>query len=700
MFIPAPSAVAGNLRPREKGAGVTDAQNRQHAQQDIEQRGVNVIRGLAMDAVQKANSGHPGTPMALAPLAHVLYTRIMKYDATAPDWEDRDRFVLSAGHASMLLYSMLYLTGFGLTLDDIKAFRQWGARTAGHPEHGHAAGIEVTTGPLGQGFANGVGMAIAEQSLRARFGSEVCDHHIYSICGDGDLSEGVSHEAASLAGHLRLGRLVSIYDDNHITIDGPTELALNDDVVKRFEGYGWHVHQIGEVANDLDALEAGIRIGIAEAERPSLIVLRSHIGYPSPNFEDTSKAHGAPLGADEVALVKEILGLPAEDFSAPDDVVAYYREAGVRGTGARAAWTKRRDALVAGDTPLGTEYTACIEQVGLDGWTAKLPHYETGAKVATRVASADVVTAVFDVVPGLMGGGADLTGNTGTQVKGAPPFGVGGYRNRQLHFGVREHAMGSIMNGMALHRGTIPFGGTFFVFSDYMRPAVRLAALMGTKVAFVWSHDSVGLGEDGPTHQPIEQLASLRAMPGLSVIRPGDANETVHAWKLHIEGDGPTALVLSRQNLEVLEGTSELAADGVAAGAYVLVRESDAPDASGVDGPELVLIGTGGELEVCVAAGRLLAADGVRVRVVSMPSWDRFERHGLETQAEVLPPGVPTLAVEAGVSFGWDRYADDVVAIDRFGASAPGGTVLAEFGYTPQNVAARARELLGIDEGA
>jgi transketolase len=654
--------------------------------QEIEQRGIDVIRGLAMDAVQKANSGHPGTPMALAPLAHVLYTRIMKYDASVPDWPDRDRFVLSAGHASMLLYSLLYLTGYGLTLDDIENFRQWHSRTPGHPEYRHAPGIEVTTGPLGQGFANGIGIALAEANLRARFGPEVTDHHVFVICSDGDLEEGVSHEAASLAGHLGLGRLVYIYDDNHISIDGPTELAYTDDVPKRFEAYGWHVLSLGEVANDVDALEAGVRAGMAEAERPSLIVLRSHIGWPSPKYTDTAAAHGNALGADEVAAVKEILGMPAEDFWIPDDVLAYYREAGARGAAGRQAWEKRRAALRDREPGLADEYEACLGQRGMPGWEAKLPSWAPGKAVATRKACSAVLDAVLDVVPGIVAGGADLTGNTGTELKGAPVIATHEFGGRQVHWGIREHGMGSITNGMSVSY-LMPAGGTFFVFSDYERPAARLAALSGYKNAFVWSHDSVGLGEDGPTHQPVEQLAAMRAMPGLRLIRPADANEVAQAWRVHIDGEGPTALILTRQEVPVLEGTAERAPEGVPRGAYALV---DAPHGD----LDVVLVGTGSEVSVCVGARDLLAAEGLGVSVVSMPSWDLFAAQPDDYKASVFPEGIPRLAVEAGSSFGWERYADDVVAIDHFGQSAPGAKVLAEFGYTPENVASRARALI------
>src|SRR5688500_1297879 len=655
---------------------------------ELETRAINVIRGLAMDAVQKANSGHPGTAMALAPLAHVLHTRIMRYDATAPDWPDRDRFILSAGHASMLLYATLYLTGYGLSLDDIKDFRQWGSRTPGHPEHGHAPGIEVTTGPLGQGVANGVGMAIAEANLRARFGPDVCDHRIFSICSDGDLSEGVSHEAASLAGHLGLGRLVYVYDDNHITIDGETEISLSDDAAKRFEAYGWHVVQAGEVAEDLDALEGALREGVAEEERPTLVILRSHIGWPSPNFTDTPKAHGEPLGAEEVARVKEILGMPAEDFWVPDDVLAFYREAGRRGGTEREAWAGRVQQFHTSEPELAEEYDACLAGRGRVGWEQKLPSWPAGESVATRAACADVLGAIAGLVPGLAGGGADLTGNTGTKLSGFGVFSREDRKGRQIYFGVREHGMGAALNGMALHGGVLPFGGTFLIFSDYMRGAVRLAALEQARSAFVWSHDSVGLGEDGPTHQPIEHLPSLRAIPGLRVIRPADGNETAQAWRVHLTSDGPTAFILSRQKLPVLEGSAERAEAGVARGAYVLVEEPGDLD--------LVLVGTGSEVSVCVGAQKLLTDAGVSARVVSMPCWELFELLPPEERAEVLPRRVPTLAVEAAATLGWERFADDVVGLDRFGASAPGNVALNNLGFSAENVAVRALSLLSV----
>ncbi|HKE74721.1 MAG TPA: transketolase [Acidimicrobiales bacterium] len=647
----------------------------------LEQRAINVIRGLAMDAPQAANSGHPGTAMALAPLAHVLWTRVMRYDAEAPHWPDRDRFVLSAGHASILLYSMLHLTGFGLTRDDLRAFRQWGSQTPGHPEVHHTAGVEVTTGPLGQGIGNAVGMAIAERLLRSRFGPELCDHRTYAICSDGDFMEGVSHEAASLAGHLGLGRLIAVYDDNHITIDGPTELSYSDDVPERFRAYGWHVEELGEVANDTEVLEVALRRAAADEDAPTLLVLRSHIGWPSPRFTDTAEAHGNPLGEDEVRTTKEILGLPPDEtFWVPDDVLDHYRAAGRRGRDEREAWEKR----LAGYEGDREAWEACLAGAGLPGWQEALPTWEPGEKVATRKASGACLRALADKVPGLVGGGADLTGNTGTVIEDHGVQSPAEPAGRQVYFGIREHGMGTALNGMAAHGGVLPVGGTFFVFSDYMRPSVRLAAMSEYKVIYSFTHDSVGLGEDGPTHQPVEQLASLRAMPQLRLIRPADANETAAAWRIAVESDGPTALVLTRQNVPVLPGT---AGAPVERGAYVLAD----PDEGA---PDVVLVGTGSEVAVCLDALGLLAADGVAARVVSMPSWDLFAAQDDAYQSGVLPPEVPTLAVEAGASFGWDRWADDSVSLDRFGASAPGAVALTNLGFNPENVAARAHQLV------
>ena len=653
---------------------------------DLELRAINTIRGLAMDMPQAANSGHQGTAMALAPLAHVLWTRIMRYDPTDPEWFDRDRFVLSAGHASVLLYSMLHLTGYDLSLDDLKAFRQWGSKTPGHPERGHTAGVEVTTGPLGQGIGNGVGLGVAEQYLRAQFGAEVCDHHTFVICGDGDLSEGISHEAASLAGHLGLGRLVYLYDDNHITIDGPTELALTDDAPKRFEAYGWDVQDLGEAANDLDVLEAAIRRAMDVTDKPSLIVVRSHIAYPSPKLTDSPAAHGKAFSDEEIAATKVVMGMdPDATFAIADDVAEYYAAAGRRGAAEREAWEQRLAAFDGDRAALD----AALASTGTDGWADALPTWEPGDKVATRVASGQCFAALTSTVPGLMGGGADLSGNTGTLLKGLDQFCPETPGGKQLYFGIREHGMVSSMNGMAAHGGVIPVGGTFFVFADYMRPPVRLAALSDLQVIYSWTHDSVGVGEDGPTHQPIEHLASLRAMPDLRVVRPADANETATAWRDALEHRGPTALVLSRQDLPVLEGTA--GNDGASRGAYILAELGPETDD---DLPDIILIGTGSEVSVCLEAGQALAAEGVAARVVSMPCWEDFDAQDEEYQAYVLPAEALTLSVEAGVTFGWERWASDSVGIDRYGASAPGSQVLANLGIDATHVADRARTLL------
>ncbi|MEO8694917.1 MAG: transketolase [Acidimicrobiales bacterium] len=644
----------------------------------LEARAIDVIRGLAMDAPHKARSGHQGTAMALAPLAHVLWTRIMNYDPADPEWPDRDRFVLSAGHASILLYSMLYLTGHGLELEDLEDFRQWGSRTPGHPEVHHTAGVEVTTGPLGQGFSNAVGLAMAERSLRARLGDDVCNHFTYVICSDGDLSEGISHEAASLAGHQGLGRLIAIYDDNHISIDGPTELALSDDAAERFRAYGWHVQAVGEIANDCDALEAAIRTAMAVDDRPSMIVLRSHIAFPSPDAVDTAAAHGYSLFDKEIAATKRAMSMPEDKtFYVPDDVLEFYRTNGARGAEARAAWTARH-APRAHDVD-----TVLFARVPVD-LTSVMPTWAPGESIATRVASGACLEALLDVVPSLVAGGADLTGNTGTVVKKHGTMSATDPGGRQIHFGVREHAMGGSMNGMALHGGVIPVGGTFLVFSDYMRGAVRLAAISRAHVIYSWTHDSVGVGEDGPTHQPIEQIAALRAMPGLRVVRPADANETASAWRMALAHQGPTALILSRQNVTVVPGTG--APDTIERGGYVLDGEEDA---------QLILIGTGSEVSLCVTAAARLRESGVRVSVVSLPCWDLFEAQPESYRHSVLRPSVPTLAVEAACSFGWDRYADATVCIDRFGESAPGGLVLEKLGINADNVVAKARTLLG-----
>ena len=645
---------------------------------ELDQRAIDVVRGLAMDAPHAAKSGHQGTAMALAPLAHVLWTRVLKYDASEPEWPDRDRFVLSAGHASILLYSMLHLTGYDLSLDDLKAFRQWGSKTPGHPERGHTDGVEVTTGPLGQGLGNAVGMALAERQLRTRFGSAVVDHHTYCVVGDGDLSEGLSHEAASLAGHQGLGRLICVYDDNHISIDGPTELSLSDDAAARFTAYGWHVDDLGEAAEDLDAIEAALRRAAEVEDRPSLVILRSHIAYPSPSKTDDATAHGYALKDDEITEAKAVIGLPDEPFFVPDDVVELYRAAGARGRDEREAWQKRFEAYDGDEA----ELDATFATTGVAGWADALPTWEPGEKVATRVASGKVLQALADVVPALVAGGADLTSNTGTVLKDHGVQASDEPGGRQVYFGIREHAMAAAMTGMAVHGGVLPVGGTFLVFSDYCRPSVRLAALSGAKVIYSFTHDSVGVGEDGPTHQPVEHIAALRAIPGLRVIRPADANETAEAWRLAVDHDGPTALILSRQDLPVLEGTK---GTSLGYGAQVVRVAEDA---------DLVLVSTGSEVHVALAAAELLATEGIHAAVVSLACWDLFAEQSIEIQDAILPPEVPTLAIEAGSTFGWDRWADEALGIDHFGASAPGERVLEELGFTAEHVAERARQLI------
>ena len=642
----------------------------------LDQAAVNVIRGLALDAPLKAKSGHQGTAMALAPLAHVLYSRIMKFDPTEPEWPDRDRFILSNGHASILQYSLLYLAGFGLELDDLKAFRQWESRTPGHPEARHTPGVEVTTGPLGQGFADAVGMALAEAHLRTRFGADLCDHHTFVIAGDGCFMEGISHEAASLAGHLGLGRIVCVYDDNHITIDGSTDLSYSDDVPKRFEAYGWHVEELGEVAEDLDALEAGIRRAMAVEDRPSLLVLRSHIGFPSPDLTDKHEAHGNPFTAETIAATKAVMGVPDEPFWMPDGLVETYRAtSAARGRAARAEWQTRLDAA----TDRRADWDACWSGPP-SGWDADLPTFGPDDKLATRQAAAKIFSAAAETLPGLLAGAADLTGNTGVAMKGAAAIAPGSFGGRQIYFGVREHAMGAALVGMGLHGGILPVGGTFFVFFDYMKPAVRLAALSQARCIFVFSHDSVGVGEDGPTHQPVEHLAALRAIPGLQVIRPADGNETVAAVRAAVEHHGPTALVLTRQNVPTVTDGS-----AVDRGAGIVRRAVD---------PKLVIVATGSEVHLAIAAVERLDADGIAASVVSMPSWDRFADQPLDHQATVFPTGIPVLSVEAATTFGWHRFADDCIGIDRFGASAPGDIALDRLGINVDHVVERARALV------
>ena len=642
-----------------------------------DRQAISLIRGFAMDAPLAANSGHQGTAMALAPLAHVLYSRIMCHDPADAEWPDRDRFVLSNGHASILQYALLYLTGYGLQLDDIKAFRQWESATPGHPEARHTRGVEVTTGPLGQGFANAVGMAIAERRLRAQFGDELIDHHTFVIAGDGCFMEGVSHEAASLAGHLGLGGLVCVYDDNHVTIDGDTALSYSDDVQGRFTAYGWHVEQLGEMADDLDGLEAALRRGMAETERPTLLILRTHIGFPSPTLTDDPHAHGNPFKAADVTSTKAVMGIPDEPFWAPTELVDAYRaHAAQRGASERSAWQARMDTVPHDRA----EWDACWQATGMAGWIEALPHFELGDSIATRVAIEKAFNATLHLMPGLMTGAADLTGNTGTKLTGQAAQSAKDPGGRQIHYGVREHAMGSTMVGMAMHGGVLPAGGTFFVFLDYMRPPVRLASLSRAKVVFVFTHDSVGVGEDGPTHQPVEHVATLRAIPGLQVIRPADANETAAAWRACVEHDGPTALVLSRQNITVCTDGSAVERGGAVVHA--------------VDRPALVIVATGSEVSLSIDAAKQLSADGIAVSVVSLPSWDRLARQDPNYRASLFPAGVPVLSVEAATTFGWERFADRSIGIDRFGASAPGSVALDRLGINIDHVVSTARSML------
>ncbi len=647
---------------------------------ELELKGINVIRGLAMDGPLQANSGHQGTAMALAPLAHVLFTRIMNYDASTPDWPDRDRFVLSGGHASILLYSMLHLTGFGLELDELRDFRQWDSRTPGHPEVGHTPGVEVTTGPLGQGFGNAVGMAIAERMLRARFGDELCDHYVYVTCGDGDLSEGVSHEAASLAGHQKLGRLIAIYDDNRITIDGSTDLSLSDDPVSRFAAYGWQVIDIGDAANDLDVLTSALEEARSHSEAPTMIVVRSHIGFPSPNLTDHHSAHGNPFNDEETALTKAVMDLPVDQrFWVPDDVLAMYRSAGSHGADRRAAWSKRLAASPSVGEWASAWDASADSDVGAAAALKAADSFDVGASVATRKASQQVLTAVAEAVPHVVGGSADLTGSNGAKVA-AEAHDADSPGGRQIFFGVREHAMGAAMVGAAHHGGVIPVGGTFLVFADYMRPSVRLAAMSKAKCVFIWSHDSVGVGEDGPTHQPIEQLMSLRAIPDLRIIRPADATETAGAWAAAMSHDGPTGLILSRQGLPVLQHSD---AQSVSRGAYRLIGDAAA---------DITLVGSGSEVALCVDAAEQLNQSSITVAVVSMPSWELFEQQPDDYRAEILPAGRPVVSVEAGTTLGWARYATASIGIDRFGASAPGSLVMERLGLNVENVVETARQ--------
>jgi transketolase len=660
------------------------------ASTDIDRLSIDTIRTLSMDAVQAANSGHPGLPMAMAPAAYLLFTRIMEHNPADPSWPDRDRFILSAGHGSMLLYSALHLSGYDLSLDELKHFRKWGSLTPGHPERDRVhitPGVEITTGPLGQGFANGVGMAMAERFLRDHFGAEVQNHRVFAIVSDGDLMEGIASEAASLAGKLGLGRMVYLYDDNDISLDGPTELSFDtEDVGKRFEAYRWHVQSVDDV-NDLPALEVAIDAAMREEERPSLIRVKTIIGWPSPNKQGTSKAHGSALGEDEVRATKEVLGWdPDAHFVVPDEVREHFDQR-ARGGALQGEWEQRYKAWRDGHAELAEQWDCAWAAKPLPGVADALRNIDWGKdKLATRSAGQMAMATFSDYVPTMVGGAADLSESTKTEFPGGHERAYRQARpDRNVFFGVREHGMGGAVNGMAGHGGIVrPYGSTFLQFADYMRGSVRLSALMGLEDAWVWTHDSVALGEDGPTHQPVEHLAALRAIPHLVVIRPGDANETAAAWRTILEDiDGPAALILSRQDLPVLEDADF---DAVARGAYVL-RD--------VDDAEVAIVGTGSELSVAIGAADLLAKDDVRARVVSMPSWELFEAQDEAYRDAVLPPGLPSVAVEAGISMGWERWVDRTVSIDRFGASAPGAEVLEKLGITADNTARVAQELLG-----
>jgi len=679
---------------------------------ELDRRTVDVIRALAMDAVEAAGSGHPGTAMSLAPAAYILFQRLLRHDPTDPDWVGRDRFVLSCGHSSLTLYIQLYLSGYGLSLDDLRLLRQWGSRTPGHPEHGHTLGVETTTGPLGQGVGNAVGMAMAARRERglydpdAAVGESVFDHTIYCVASDGDMEEGVQAEAASLAGHQRLGNLVLLYDDNHISIEGDTVVAFSEDVLARYAAYGWHAQRVDD-ANDVAAIEAALAAARDETERPSIVAVRSIIAFPAPHAQNTGAAHGTALGAEEVAATKRVLGLdPDASFAVPGDVLEHVRTVVDRGRARHAAWTERFTGWEQANPERAAERRRIAEHRLPEGWTERLPVFEAGKSMATRKASGEVLAAIAPALPELWGGSADLASSNNTTVKGEDSFEAAGNRagspyGRTLHFGIREHAMGSTMNGIALHGGLRVYGGTFLVFSDYMRPAVRLAALMGLPVTYVWTHDSIGLGEDGPTHQPVEQLAALRAIPGLDVVRPADANETAIAWRTILEQpDRPAGLCLTRQNVPSFDRSVLGSVEGVAKGAYVLAD-------AGSGTPKVILIGTGSEVQIALAARERLEAEGTPTRVVSMPCREWFEAQEDSYRQTVLPPAVKArVSIEAGIKMGWRDYVGDAgesVSLEHFGASAPYEILYEQFGLTAERVVAAAHASLskvGLTSGS
>lgn len=660
----------------------------------LDKKCIDTVRLLSADAVQRASSGHPGTPMGLAPMGHLLWARAMNYDPQHPEWPNRDRFVLSAGHACMLQYSFLYLTGYDITMDDIKDFRQLHSRTAGHPEYGLLDGIDVTTGPLGQGFANGVGFAIGQKYMAARYNRpdfELFGFKIYAICSDGDIMEGVTAEAASLAGSLGLGNMIYLYDDNHITIEGNTDITFNEDVGKRFEAYGWHVQELPD-GNDLEAMATAISNAQKETQRPSLLKVRTHIGFGSPNKQDTAEAHGSPLGEDEIRLVKEKFVFdPDENFAVPDEVLDFYRKAGQKGTRKQADWTELYNNYKKEYPDLAEEYENISSGKFPEGWEKHLPVFGPGEKMATRKASGKTLNAIAKYFPQLIGGSADLAPSTSTELEDYPSFSKDRPEGRNFHFGVREHAMGAILNGMALSNHLIPYGATFLIFSDYMRPPLRLAAIMKIRTIMVFTHDSIGLGEDGTTHQPVEQLMGLRLVPNMTVIRPADANETAHAWRVALNHtDGPVVIVLTRQGIPVIDQEKFAKAKELEKGAYILSEADGSPD--------LILIGTGSEVHLVLAAQKELKSDGINARVVSMPCWGLFEKQDAGYKAEIFPKNLrKRLAVEAGSPTGWHKYVTDegdIIGVDTFGESAPGEEIMGEYGFTVDNVVKRAKALL------
>ncbi|MEO8582374.1 MAG: transketolase [Flavitalea sp.] len=661
---------------------------------ELQRKGIDTVRILSAEAVQKANSGHPGTPMGLAPIGDVLWTQSMNYNPNNPHWANRDRFILSAGHACMLQYSFLYLTGYDITMDDIKNFRQLHSKTAGHPEYGLLDGIEVTTGPLGQGFANGVGFAIAQKHMAARYnkpGFDIFDYKVYAICSDGDMMEGVTSEAASIAGNLKLGNIIYLYDDNHITIEGNTDLTFDEDIAKRFEAYHWHVQVLAD-GNDTDAIARAITNAQNETDRPSLIKVRTHIGFGSSKV-DTANAHGAPLGEDVIKKVKETFGFdPEKSFVVPDEVMTYYREAGKKGIKKEADWNELYKRYKTAFPDLAAEYELQVTGKLPEGWKDKLPVFKAGGeKIATRKASGKVLNAIADYLPNLIGGSADLSPSTDTDLIKYKSFSSSEYDGRIFHFGIREHSMGSILNGLALSKCIIPYGATFLIFSDYMRPPIRLAAIMKIRPIFIFTHDSIGLGEDGTTHQPVEQLVGLRSVPNVLVIRPADANETTHAWRVALEHtEGPVAIILTRQGLPVIDQDKYAKADNLEKGAYIL---SDSGKSA-----QIILIGTGSEVQLLISAQQKLKEENIYARVVSMPSWELFEKQDGNYKQKVFPKAVrKRLAVEAGSSLGWSKYVTDegdVIGINKFGESAPGEEVMKEYGFSVENVVAKAKALL------